>query len=86
MRVRMPKVPESFAPPETSSQPETAPEPQIMSSEVLIAPSPTSQHSELTLPSTLTPAEALQQIPPRVMKRMRKSPKYYGYDKDDSSG
>ena len=86
MRVRMSKVPENFAPPETSSQPEAAPEQQIITSEVLIAPLPTIQHSELTLPSTSAPAEALQQIPPRVTKRTRKSPKYYGYDKDDSSG
>ena len=86
MRVRMPKVPENFAPPETSSQPEAAPEPQIITSEVLIAPPPTSQHSELTLPSTSAPAEALQQIPPRLPKRTRKSPRYYGYDKDNSSG
>ena len=85
MRVRMPKVPENFAPPETSSRPEAAPEPQIITSEVLIAAPPTSQLSELTLPSTSAPAETLQQIPPRVMKRTRKSPKYYGYDKDDSS-
>ena len=86
MRVCMPKVPENFAPPETSSQPEAAPEPQIITSEVLIAPLPTSQHSELTLPSTSAPAEALQQIPPLVTKRTRKSPKNYGYDKDNSSG
>ena len=86
MRVHMPKVPENFAPPETHSQPESAPEPQIFTSEVLIAPPPTSQHSELTLPSTWAPAEALQQIPPRAAKRTRKNAKYYGYDKDDSSG
>ena len=52
MRVRMPKVPENFAPPVTSSQPEATPEPQIITSEVIIAPPPTSQNSELTLPST----------------------------------
>ena len=82
----MPKVPENFALPETSAQPEAAPELQIITSEVLIAPPPTSPHSELTLLSTSAPAEALQQIPPRATKRTRKSPKYYGYDKDDSSG
>ena len=86
MRLCMPKIPENFAPPETPSQPEATPEPQIITSEVLIAPPPTSQHSELTLPSTSAPAEALQQIPPRVPKRTRKSPRCYGYDKDDSSG
>ena len=38
MRVRMPKVPESLAPPETPSQPEVNPELQIIISEVIIAP------------------------------------------------
>ena len=85
MRVRMPKVPENFATPETSSQPEATPEPQIITSEVIIAP-PTDQRSELILPSTSAPVEALQQIPPRTTKRKRKSPKWYGYDNDDSSG
>ena len=86
MRVGMPKVPENFAPLETPSQPEAAPEPQIITSEVLIAPPPTSQHSELTLPSTSAPAEALQQIPPLATKRMRNCSKNDGYDKDDTFG
>ena len=33
IRVCMPKVPENFAPPETSCQPEAAPKPQIITSE-----------------------------------------------------
>ena len=51
MRVRMPKVPENFAPPETSLQPEATPEPP---------PPPTSQLSELTLPSTSAQVEVLE--------------------------
>ena len=86
MRVRMPKVPEKFAPPETFSQHETTPEPQIITSEVTTAPPPTGQRSELIQPSTSAPVEALQQIPQRATKRTHKSPKYYGYNNDDSSG
>ena len=82
----MPKVPENFAPPVMSSQTEATPEPQIILSEVIIASPPTSQNSRLTPPSTSAPVETLQQIPPRTTKRTRKSPKYYGYDNDDSSG
>ena len=86
MRLRLPKVPENFAPPETSSQPETTPEPQIITSEVIFAPLPTGQRSELILPSTSAPVEALLQILTRTTKRTRKSPKYYGYGNDNSSG
>ena len=86
MRVRKPKVPKNLAPPETPSQPEVNPEPQIITSEVMIAPPPTGQQSELTIPSTAAPVEALQQVPSRATKRTRKSPKYYGYDNEDSSG
>ena len=86
MSVRMPKVPENLAPPETRSQPYVNPEPQITTSEVTIAPPPTGQRSELTIPSTAAPVEALQQVPSRATKRTRKIPKYYGYDNEDSSG
>ena len=41
MRVRMPKVPESFAPQEVPVIPETAPEQQIITTDVFIAPPPT---------------------------------------------
>ena len=53
---------------------------------MLIAPPPTNNQSELAIPSTSAPAAALQQAQPKATKRTRKSPKYYGYDKDDSSG
>ena len=86
MSVRMPKISENFAPQEMSSQPEATPEPQIITSEVIIAPLPTGQRTELSLPSTSAPVEVSQQIPLRATKRTRKSPKSYGYDNDDSSG
>ena len=76
MRVRMPKVPPILVPPEALSQPETNSGQQIIDSEVIIAPPPTNQRSELTLPSTSAPVEALRQILPRSTKRTRKSPKY----------
>ena len=43
MRVRMPKVPPNLVPPETPSQPETNSDQQIITSEVIIAPTPMSQ-------------------------------------------
>ena len=86
MRVRMPKIPGNFAPQEVPAIQETAPEQQIIITEVLIAPPPTNNQSELAIPSTSAPAPALQQAQPKATKRTRKSPKYYGYDKDDSSG
>ena len=69
MRVRMPKVPENFAPSVLSSQPEATPEPQIITSEVIIAPPPTSQNSELTLPSTSAPVEALNRFRHEQLRR-----------------
>ena len=78
MRVRMPKVPPNLAPPETPSQPETTPDQQIITSEVINSPPPTSQRSELTIPSTSPPVEALRQVLPRATKRTRKNPKWYG--------
>ena len=51
----------------------------------MIAPAPTNNQPEIILPSTSAPAIALQQIPIRATKRTRKSPKYYGCDKEDSS-
>ena len=86
LRVRMPKVPPNLKPPETPSQPETNSGQQIIASEVIIAPPPTNQRSELTLPSTSAPVEALRQVLPRSLKRTQKSPKYYGYYNEDSSG
>ena len=86
MRIRMPKIPETFAPQELPAIQETAPEQQIITTEVLIAPPPTNNQSELVIPSTSAPAAALQQAQPRAPKRTRRSPKYYGYNKDDSSG
>ena len=86
MRVRMPKIPENFAPQVLPEIPEVAPEQQIITVEVLIAPPATNNQLELILPSTSAPAIALQQIPIRATKRTRKSPKYYGYGKEDSSG
>ena len=86
MRVRMPKIPENFAPQELPAIQETSSEQQIITTEVLIAPPPTNNQSELAIPSTSAPAATLQQAQPNTTKRARKSPKYYGYDKDDSSG
>ena len=81
MRVRMPKIPENFAPQVLPEIPEGAPEQQSITGEVLIAPPPTNNQPELILPSASAPAIVLQQIPIRATKRTRKSPKYYGYDK-----
>ena len=85
MRVRMPKIPENFASQELPSIQETAPEQQIITTEVLIAPPPTNNQLELAIPSKSAPAAALQQVQSRATKRTRNQ-KYYGYDKDDSSG
>ena len=82
MRVRMPIIPENFAPQEVPTIQETAPEQQIITTEVLIAPPPTNNQSELAIPSTSAPTAALQQAQSKATKRT----KYYGYDKDDSSG
>ena len=86
MRVKMPKVPHNPVPTETPSYPETNSGQQFIASDIIIAPPPTNQRPELTLPSTSAPAEALHQLLPRSTKRIRKSPKYYGYENDDSSG
>ena len=86
MRVCMPKIPKNFAPQVLPEIPEATPEQQIITGEVLMAPPPTNNQPELILPSTSAPAIALQQIPIRAAKRTRKSPKYYGYDKGESSG
>ena len=85
MRVRMPKIAENFAPQVLPEIHEAAPEQQIINGEVLIAPPPTN-NQPLILSSTSAPAIALPQIPTRATKRTKKSPKYYGYDKEDSSG
>ena len=84
MRVRMPKVPENLAPPETPSQQKVVPESPIITSEVIIAPPLTSQRPELTIPSATAQSETLQRVPSR--KRTRKSPKCYEYDNDEPSG
>ena len=74
MRVRLPKVPNNFAPPELPSQQEVNPEPQIITSEIIIAPPPTGQRAELIIHATSAPVEGLQQVPSRATKRTRKSP------------
>ena len=86
MRVLMPKIPENFAPQVLPEIPEAAPEQQIITGEVLIAPPPTNYQPEVILSSPSAPAIALPHIPTRATKRTRKSPKYFGYDKEDSSG
>ena len=86
MRVRMPKIPENFAPQVLPKIPEAAPDQQIITGVVLIAPPPTNNQPEVILSSPSAPAIALPHIPTRATKRTRKSPKYYGYDKEDSSG
>ena len=85
MRPRMLQVPENLAPPETPSEPKFTPEPQIITSDVILAPPPTGQRSELTITCTSAPVEALQQVPSRATKRTRKSRKNYRYDNEDSS-
>ena len=85
MRVRMPKVPENFAPQATPKIPEAAPEQQIITGEVLIAPPPTNTQQEALLSSPSVPTTTLPHTLTRTTKRTRKSPKY-GYDKEDSSG
>ena len=82
MRVRMPKVPANFLPPESTSQPDNTPEQQNITSEVIIAPPPTRQHTELLIP----PSSAMHQVHLRSTKKTRKSPNFYEYDNDDSSG
>ena len=86
MRVRMPKVPENFAPQVIPEIPEAAPEQQIITGEVLIAPPPTNNQPDVLLSSLSVPTTTLPHILTRATKRTRKSPKYYGYDKEDSSG
>ena len=86
MRVRMPKLPANLVPPETTSQPEINPDQQNITSEVIIAPLPTSQRTDLIILFTSAPVEGMRQVLPRTTKRTLKSPKYYGYDNDDSSG
>ena len=72
MRVRVPKIPENFAPQELPAIQETAPEQQIITTEVLIAPPPTNNQSELAIPLTSAPAATLQQVQPRATKKTRK--------------
>ena len=79
-------MPPNLVPPETSIQPEASSGQKITESEIIIAPPPTNQLTELMLPSTSAPSEALHQILPRSTKTTRKSPTYYGFGKDDSSG
>ena len=86
MRVRMPKVPDNCAPQTIPEIPEAAPEQQIITGEVLIEPPPTNTHQEALLSSPSIPTTTLPHTLTRTTKRTRKSPKYYGYDKEDSSG
>ena len=60
MRVRMPKVPANLVPPETTSQLEINPDQRNNTSEVIIAPLQTSQRTELIIPSTSAPVEAMR--------------------------
>ena len=82
----MPKVPPNFAPPETSFQTEANSVPQITASKKIIEAPPTNKFTELSLPSTSATLEALHQVLPQTTKRKRKSPNYYGFENDDSSG
>ena len=86
MRVRMPKVPDNFAPQVIPEIPEAAPEQPIITEEVLIAPPPASIQQEALVSSPSVPTTSLAHTLTRTTKRTRKSPKYYGYDKEDSSG
>ena len=86
MRVRMPKIQENFAPQVIPEISEAAPEQQIITGEVLIAPPSTNNQPEVLLSSPSVPTTTLPHILTRATKRTRKSPKYYGYYKEDSSG
>ena len=86
MRVRMPKVPDNFAPQTIPDIPEAAPEQQIITGEVLITPPPTNTQQEALLSSPSVPTTTFPHTLTRTTKRTRKSPKYYGYDKEDATG
>ena len=86
MRVRMPKVPDNFAPQVLPEIPEAAPEQQAITEEVFIAPPPTNTQQEALVSSPSVPTTTFTHTLTRTTKRTRKSPKYYGYDKEDSSG
>ena len=86
MRVRMQKVSPNLVPPESPIEPDASSREQITDSEVIIAPPPTNQTTDIMLRSTSAPLEALHQVLPRSPRRTRKSPKYYGFEKDYSSG
>ena len=51
----------------------------------MIAPPTTNQTAEVMISSNSSPMEALQQILPRLTKKARKSPRYFGFDSNDSS-
>ena len=86
MRVRMPKVPDNFAPQVIPEIPEAAPEQQIITEELFIAPPPTNTQQEALVSSPSVPTTTLPHTLTRTTKWTRKSPKYCGYDKEDSSG
>ena len=86
MRVRMPKVPDNFAPQVLPVIPEADPDQPIITEEVLIAPPPTNTQHETIEPPHPAPTTSFADTLTRSTKRTRKSPKYYGYDEDDSSG
>ena len=64
MQVRMPKLPPNLTPPETSFEPEATSAPQLTASQVIIAPQTTNQSTELMIPSTSAPLDALHQVRP----------------------
>ena len=93
----MPKILNNFAPLEastdtvstfaqqlTSTTESTYPAPQ--SSEIIIAAPAKCQSAEFQFPFTSAPIKALQQVLSKTSKQTRKSPKHYGFDKEDSSG
>ena len=84
-RVRMPKVPLNLAPPGFSFEPEENSFPQVTDSQLVIAPPSRNQSTELMIPSTSAPLDALHQVRSRTTKRAQKSPKYLGFENDDSS-
>ena len=64
MRVRMPKVSPNLVPPKTPLQPETNSDQQIITSEVIFAPPPPSQRSELNNTLYFSTSRSIAPRPP----------------------